>query len=91
MSRRLRQGGHRPGKPWWRRRSTWGVNARDEHGDSLLHKAAQFGHTETAALLPERDGDVNARDERGLTPLHYAISWNHPETADLLRRHGGVG
>lgn len=79
-----------PKKPWWRSQSRWGVNARDDFGDTLLHKAAQFGHIELASLLLERGADVNPRNERDKTPLHYAVSWGHAEMADLLRRHGGV-
>jgi hypothetical protein len=47
-------------------------HARDNCGDTPLHKAAMKSHTEVAALLLEKGAKLNARDNFGDTPLHKA-------------------
>ncbi|MGH2353553.1 MAG: ankyrin repeat domain-containing protein, partial [Chloroflexota bacterium] len=51
------------------------ANARDAHGATALHHAAERGATDVARLLVEHGADVQARDDYGRTPLHCAA---HP-------------
>ena len=66
------------------------VNAQNEWGRTLLHKASGNGHVEVVNLLIQAGGEVNAQKEIvRATPLHEA-SWNgHVEVVDLLIRGGG--
>ena len=41
----------------------------DIHGNSALHHAVKFGHTEIAALLIESKADLNLCNDFGETPL----------------------
>jgi ankyrin repeat protein len=67
------------------------VNAKDEGGQTPLHKAASGGHKEIVELLIAKGADVNAKISDGFhkgdTPLDNAK--HKPEIVDLLRKHGG--
>ena len=61
------------------------ANVKDkEHGKTPLHRAAERGHTEIAALLLEAKAEVDAKDKYGETPLHYAAQRQHTDAARLL-------
>ena len=66
------------------------VDARDPHGWTPLHFAAQEVLPEMAARLLARGADVNAQDDEGNTPLARAIFFARGRHAiiDLLRKHG---
>jgi len=64
------------------------VRAKDRDGVTLLHVAAEWGHTEISALLIEKGADVSAKDKYGNTPLYWADSGGHTEVVDLLKQHG---
>ena len=67
------------------------VNARDKYGETPLHLASCYGHTESVKLLLAMPGvDVNARDLYGRTPLHLASRKSHAEVVKLLIKWGGV-
>ncbi|HIG23126.1 ankyrin repeat domain-containing protein, partial [Henriciella sp.] len=59
------------------------INAKGLFGDTPLHIAAQFGHTEIAELLIAKGADVNA-DNAKETPLHRAATNGHYAIAELL-------
>jgi ankyrin repeat protein len=61
------------------------VNARDEWGDTPLHKAASDDNKELTALLLAHGANVNARDDIGHTPLHSAL---YKDESELLLAHG---
>jgi len=57
----------------------------DEAGLTLLHWAADRGHTDIARLLLNKDKDLlNKQDSDGQTALHYAASCGHKELVKLL-------
>jgi ankyrin repeat protein len=59
------------------------------NGNTALHAAALFGHTDLAGWLLAHGADANARDYEGKTPLERAQQAGHASVADLLRRHAG--
>ena len=61
------------------------VNAKNNLGDSPLHTAANYGHTEIANLLIAAGADVNAKDDLGDYPLHHV---GNKEIAELLIAEG---
>ena len=64
------------------------IEARDQNGETALHKAALFNTTNIAKILILHGADVNARDRSGRTPLHRAV-WRHSMTvAKLLLDNG---
>ncbi|XP_047390089.1 60 kDa lysophospholipase isoform X3 [Sciurus carolinensis] len=65
-----------------------GLSLEDPVGQTLLHMAAQRGHTGVVALLLQRGVDVNARDEDGLSPLLLAVRGRHRGVIGLLRAAG---
>jgi len=60
-------------------------NARDDSGETPLHKAVRHGRSFQPLLLLSRGADVNARNNQGETPLHS--TW-YPEVATILLDHG---
>lgn len=48
------------------------VEARNEHGYTLLMAAAIYRWPKLVRLVLKYSADVNARDNRGRTPLHHA-------------------
>ena len=64
------------------------INQQDNHGRTLLHLAAKFGHTKIAQLLVQAGANINIQDEGGDTPLHIAAIFNHIEIAKILIQHG---
>jgi ankyrin repeat protein len=63
------------------------VNAKDEGGQTPLHRAALRGHKEIVELLIAKGADVNAKDLNGRTPLHYA-TFGSNEIVELLLANG---
>lgn len=47
------------------------VNAKDESGQTALHKAATNGHKAVALLLLEKGAGVSAKDESKRTALYW--------------------
>jgi len=61
----------------------------DEDGLTLLHWAADRGHTDIARLLLDRDKNLlDMQDSEGQTALHYAASCGHRELVSLLISFG---
>ena len=50
------------------------VNARDDDGDTALHRAVFAEHPDNCRALIDAGADVNAQDHDGRTPLMCAIS-----------------
>ena len=64
------------------------VNAKDEWGDTPLHRAAQYGRKEVAELLIDNGADVNAKADGGMTALHSTLDGGHKEIVELLIANG---
>ena len=64
------------------------ANAGDNYGNTPLHEAAEYGHTEMIELLHKLGAEVNAGDNDGDTPLHEAARYGDTETAKRLGELG---
>ena len=62
------------------------VHARDESGQTPLHRVVQFNtKPEVIMMLVEAGANINSRDYIGFTPLHYAAKNAYLDvTATLL-------
>jgi ankyrin repeat protein len=68
------------------------VSAKDMHGETALHEAAYYGHTQTCILIMEeyaKSGKniqklINAKNNGGWTALHHAALKGNTETCALL-------
>ena len=63
----------------------WRLNAA---GSTLLHNAAEGGHTRLVESLLDLGFDVNARNDSNVIPLHNAAAGGNPEVVALLLRRG---
>lgn len=63
-------------------------NAKNDHGNTPLHEAAESDVPEMAEVLIAAGADVNARDNSGNTPLHEAAMSDRLETVKALIRAG---
>ena len=64
------------------------VNAKDNHGYTPLHRAANGGQNEIVELLIAKGADVNAKTKFGGSPLHDAAIGGHKEIVGLTNREG---
>ncbi|CAJ1948218.1 unnamed protein product [Cylindrotheca closterium] len=60
------------------------VHAKDEDGETLLHKACEMGHLEVVKFLLEQGADVHAKNKYGSTPLYLPCHNGHLEVVKLL-------
>jgi ankyrin repeat protein len=64
------------------------AGARDDYGNTPLHKAAMHGHVGVARLLlQEYAAEVNLKNVDGYTPLHLAALIGHLEEMEVLLDH----
>ncbi|XP_077994555.1 uncharacterized protein LOC144448253 [Glandiceps talaboti] len=69
------------------------LGARNDHGDTLLHRASQLGYTDIAEYLITRkydSVDINANNEHEETPLHKATYHEYVEMVEFLLHHGAA-
>ncbi|KAF7704913.1 protein phosphatase 1 regulatory subunit 16A [Silurus meridionalis] len=64
------------------------LNAKDQHGATLLHVAAANGYLSVGEVLLERRAKVDETDADGWTPLHAASCWGQMQMVELLVAHG---
>jgi ankyrin repeat protein len=64
------------------------VNGIDEHGNTPLIEAAQFGHDEVVTALLIGKADVKAKNDEGKTALMLAAEGGHDETVRALTQAG---
>merc|ERR1711871_189498 len=62
--------------------------ARDEHGNTLLHKAVQQGNKKMTKFLLRRGAPMNVQNNRGNSILHYAFYYNFTALAEYLISKG---
>lgn len=68
------------------------LNQSDEHGNTLLHIAAQNGNSRLAKLLIEKGANPNHQNKQGQTPGHFAVAYQFYELASwLFDEDGGNG
>ena len=65
------------------------VNAKDNDGDTSLHRASYNGHMEVVKLLLAAGADVNAINRIGETPLYWASLGGYAEVVKILKAAGG--
>lgn len=63
-------------------------SARDENGQTMLHKAAESRNLTMIVALLELSSAIEAPDVRGDTPLQYAVRTKKPEVVELLIARG---
>lgn len=66
------------------------VNARQQHGWTALHSAAQNGSEEMVDALLKHGADVRAANEEGVTPAAVAEKAGHTRVAQSLRAKAGT-
>ena len=64
------------------------VNTVDENGDTVLHRAADYGASSSIQLLLERGAERDARDAEDRTPLILACEERSEESVDALLAAG---
>jgi ankyrin repeat protein len=64
------------------------INATDSYGNTPLHKAALFGHTNAVRLLLEKGANIDSQNKGQETPLHLAGFTGDKKTYDLLLKEG---
>ena len=69
----------------------WGINgidARNNYGTTLLHRAAREGHSDVVKALLEAGANDAAQDQIGNTPLHLAAREGHTDIVRTLLEAG---
>merc|ERR1712224_220495 len=56
-------------------RETFSLNKVNEHGDTMLHVAAQNGNVKIAKLLVEKGANPNHQNKGGQTAGHFANAY----------------
>ncbi len=64
------------------------VNVTDSLGNSALHKAALFGHTDCVKTLLLHEADPNIQNTSGATPLNFALLQMHTQIVRMLIKAG---
>lgn len=64
------------------------INGLDQHGWTVLHRAAFKGHTDMVRLLIEKGVNIDAKDEEGYTSLHCAVESGNADVLELLVKKG---
>ena len=61
------------------------VNAKDIHGNTALHSAAEQGHKEVVKLLLSKGADKKVTDKEGKTALAFAQAKKFQDIVALLQ------
>jgi len=68
------------------------LNKNDEHGNTLMHVAAQNGNLQIAKLLIDKGANPNHQNKQGQTPGHFAVAYQFFDFASwLFDEDGGNG
>ena len=63
-------------------------NVRDRYGNTALHLATRYGHTDCLKTLLQAGAFVNATDRNGRTALHFAARGSSGDYIDFLIEDG---
>jgi ankyrin repeat protein len=64
------------------------INQKDKNGDSPLHLAIVYGHTDIVRLLIHKGADVSMKGHRGDTPVMVAIDYGQSRALEMLLKKG---
>lgn len=67
------------------------LNKIDEHGNTLLHVAAQNGNLRIAKILLLKGANPDHQNRQGQTPGHFAIAYQFFNLASWLFDSDGAG
>lgn len=68
------------------------INKCDEHGNTLMHVAAQNGNMKIAMFLIRKGANSNHQNKQGQTPGHFAVAYQFYDFASwLFDPDGGKG
>jgi len=65
------------------------MNKTDQHGNTMLHVAAQNGNIKLAALLIKKGCNPNHQNKQGNTPGHFAMAYQFYQFATWFFDEGG--
>ena len=65
------------------------INARDKHGQTIMHEVAREWNIDVAIYLKTRGMDIDIEDNWGRTPLFVAVAANYTEMVQWLLESGG--
>jgi len=80
--------GNLPALQEWVNRSPGNLQAKDNNGEALMHKAAYHGQPLIMAWLVEKGFSIEVKDNQGFTPLHEAARGNKPASVAWLLEQG---
>ena len=69
----------------------YNINRVDDHGNTLLHIAAQTGNIRIGKLLISKGGNPNHQNRQGQTPGHFAVAYHFFKMASWLMDERGAG
>ena len=73
-------------------RELFHLNKTDEHGNTVLHIAAQNGNLHLGKILIKKGANPNHQNKHGQTPGHYAVAFQFYDFASwLFDADGGNG
>ena len=73
-------------------REPFNLNRVDEHGNTLMHIAAQTGNIRIGKLLLRKGSNPNHQNKQGQTPGHFAVAYHFFKFASwLFDERGGGG
>jgi len=71
--------------------SKFAINKTDDHGNTILHVAAQNGNIKIVKLLIQKGCNPNHQNKQGNTPGHFAMAYQFYDFATWLFSSGGGG
>ena len=72
-------------------REPFNLNRVDEHGNTLMHIAAQTGNIRIGKLLLRKGANPNHQSKHGQTPGHFAVAYKFFDFASWLFDEEGGG
>lgn len=67
------------------------MNKSDDHGNTMLHLAAQNGHLRICQFLCKKGANPNHQNAMGQTPMHFAMAYGYPQIGEWLVDPDGGG